>query len=446
MGDQPLGTGNNIAVLRKAAGLTQGQLANRAAISKSMLSKVEVGDRTASHALIAAVARALRVPVQRIHGQPYRDEPTVPVRIDALRDALRAWDLPTDDTTPRPLADLAADVRAAQTDRRDGHYVRLAANLPALLEELAAAAHAATDENTRRALFALLTTGYYCAHGLASRLGYGDLADAIDPKLAWAATRAHDPLAVALADWTRSASFQGRRRLRPRPATPGPGTNNPRRRPRRPGPPRDGHRPRQPASARRHPGLARQGRRRDDPATRRRPAPRRRLHHRTAPLPTHVRARELPYPPRRGRGRTRSPRGRRAHRRRVRATPRDRPHPGRPSLDRPRPRPHRHRERPGRARHPLPGPQDGSGTDPLPPHGPRDRPRPHQPAPQVQPRPDPPRHLARTHPLNRTAVGATPRPGASGRVGHLRGDRGRRRLCSSFSAVTRADVSSPSRT
>jgi transcriptional regulator with XRE-family HTH domain len=208
MGDQPLGTGNNIAVLRKAAGHTQGQLANRAAISKSMLSKVEVGDRTASHALIAAVARALRVPVQRIHGQPYRDEPTVPVRIDALRDALRAWDLPTDDTTPRPLADLAADVHTAQTDRRDGHYVRLAANLPALLEELAAAAHATTDENTRRALFALLTTGYYCAHGLASRLGYGDLADAIDPKLAWAATRAHDPLAVALADWTRSASFQ----------------------------------------------------------------------------------------------------------------------------------------------------------------------------------------------------------------------------------------------
>ncbi|MGQ0773893.1 MAG: helix-turn-helix domain-containing protein, partial [Pseudonocardiales bacterium] len=65
--------GATIRMLRVAAGLTQNQLAARANVSLSLLGKVECGDRAATHALLTAVARALKVPVERLTGQPYTD-------------------------------------------------------------------------------------------------------------------------------------------------------------------------------------------------------------------------------------------------------------------------------------------------------------------------------------------------------------------------------------
>ncbi|MGI5171711.1 helix-turn-helix domain-containing protein [Spirillospora sp. CA-253888] len=204
------GTGTNIAVLRKAAGLTQDQLAQRANISKSLLSKVEIGDRSASHALVAAVARALHVPIERVHGQPFDavEASATHAPIDQLRAVLRTYDLPPDEhARPRPLRALGAELQAAADLRRRGHYTRLGQHLPGLLRELTAAALAATGDD-RRTAFGLLVSGYYAAHGLAYRLGYGDLAESIEHKLAWAADHAEDPLAAALADWTRVNSFQ----------------------------------------------------------------------------------------------------------------------------------------------------------------------------------------------------------------------------------------------
>ncbi|MFI0417731.1 helix-turn-helix domain-containing protein [Spongiactinospora sp. 9N601] len=207
--DQP-GTavaGANIAVLRKAAGLTQDQLAQRANVSKSLLSKVEVGDRPASHALVTAVARALRVPIERIHGQPY-DAATTHAPIDELRPALRAYDLPPgEQDAVRPLAALRAEISAISELRSRGLYTRLGALLPGLLRELTSAVLSTTGRN-RRTASGLLVSGYYAAHGLAYRLGHGDLSESIEHKLAWAAAQSEDPLAVGLADWTRVNSFQ----------------------------------------------------------------------------------------------------------------------------------------------------------------------------------------------------------------------------------------------
>lgn len=56
--------GAKIAVRRKVAGLTQRQLANRASVSLSLLTKVEIGDRVATPALLAAVARVLVSPLR----------------------------------------------------------------------------------------------------------------------------------------------------------------------------------------------------------------------------------------------------------------------------------------------------------------------------------------------------------------------------------------------
>ncbi|WP_433329680.1 hypothetical protein [Spirillospora sp. CA-294931] len=121
---------------------------------------------------------------------------------------LRSYDLPPgDEVEARPLTTLRAEVNAVAELRRGGHYARLGERLPDLLIELTAVAPTASGDD-RRTAFGLLTSGYYAAHGLAYRLGYGDLAEGIEHKLAWAAERAEDPLAVGLAEWTRVNSFQ----------------------------------------------------------------------------------------------------------------------------------------------------------------------------------------------------------------------------------------------
>lgn len=212
MASRPPATGENITMLRKAAGLTQHQLAARANISLSMLSKVEIGDRAASYALVAAVARALGVPIERVHGQPYdaeHRETGTDTAIDALRAALRGYDLdPVDHVTSRTVEDLRAEVEQLGRLRRAGRYAKLGAALPALLEELTLARHTASGDRDREEVFGLLVAAFYAAHGLAYRLGYADLAESIEHKLGWAAEGAGDPLAVGLAQWTRINSFQ----------------------------------------------------------------------------------------------------------------------------------------------------------------------------------------------------------------------------------------------
>lgn len=208
----PPATGENITALRKAAGLTQHQLASRASISVSMLSKVEIGDRAASYALVASVARALGVPIERVHGQPYAAEHRkagTHVAIDALRGALRGYDLPpVEDVVARPAEELQAEVERLGRLRRAGRYAKLGAALPAALQELTLATHTVTTPAERERIFGLLGGAFYAAHGLAYRLGYADLAESIEHKLDWAAKQSGDPLAIGLAQWTRVNSFQ----------------------------------------------------------------------------------------------------------------------------------------------------------------------------------------------------------------------------------------------
>lgn len=202
-------SGQVIAMLRKAAGLTQRQLADRAHVSLSLLQKVEIGDRRASHALLAAMVRALRVPIERLSGQPYTDSRTderVHRDIDALRAVLRCYDLP-DEVRIRPLDELATDVETLARHRAAADYGKLAARLPGLLEELTAAAHHVDTAHVQQAN-ALLVSAYHAAHALTYRLGYPDLAESIEHKLAYAAERTGDPLAGGLAQWARAQSFQ----------------------------------------------------------------------------------------------------------------------------------------------------------------------------------------------------------------------------------------------
>jgi transcriptional regulator with XRE-family HTH domain len=87
--DQKRSIGQRIAEARKARGLTQQTLAQRSAISVSLLRKVEQGSRDATPALTAAVAKALGVDVTSLTGQPYDQYGRRRDRIHALMPDLR---------------------------------------------------------------------------------------------------------------------------------------------------------------------------------------------------------------------------------------------------------------------------------------------------------------------------------------------------------------------
>ncbi|MEY8040090.1 helix-turn-helix domain-containing protein [Saccharopolyspora cebuensis] len=202
-------TGEAIARRRKELGWTQHKLASAAKLSKSHVSKLEVGDRPATHAVLAVLARAMQVPVERLTGQPYRDgtaDARTHAAVEGLRTVLRRTDLPGE-PDPRGLDELGAEVAAVAKLRQDAKYRALLERLPALLEELTASARAAAPSEQARA-HRLLVHAYFATHNVVHRLGYRDLAESIEPKMLTAAECSEDPLAGALAHWVRAQSFQ----------------------------------------------------------------------------------------------------------------------------------------------------------------------------------------------------------------------------------------------
>ncbi|TYB58348.1 helix-turn-helix transcriptional regulator [Nonomuraea sp. PA05] len=202
--------GRRIAQARRLRGLTQQQLADRVPCSKSLVSQVEAGHKPATQALITAAARALRVEVGHLTGQPYRDaderRARVHRRIPELRRALLAWDLPDEELPAPPAERLRADVRRASALGRDARYIQLGDMLPGLLEELTRAVHAA-EGGRREELFAMLAEAYTGVTAIAYTLGYFDLRSLAMDRVGWAATESQDPLRVARTQWQRSTLF-----------------------------------------------------------------------------------------------------------------------------------------------------------------------------------------------------------------------------------------------
>ena len=110
--------------------------------------------------------------MERLSGQPYTDtrrDERVHRDVAALRTVLRCYDLP-DEVPLRPLEEVAADVAVLARLRAAADYGKLAARLPALLEELIAAAHH-VDTACLPHVNALLVAAYHAAHTLTHRLG-----------------------------------------------------------------------------------------------------------------------------------------------------------------------------------------------------------------------------------------------------------------------------------
>jgi transcriptional regulator with XRE-family HTH domain len=205
--------GARVAAIRKTRGWTARELARRANVSYSLLAKVESGAAPATPAFIGAVARALRVDVPRITGQPYEEPGSHRVAMQAIMAPLRrvvlAYDLPSAlDAPVRPADELRAEVRELSLLGRQARYLQLGERLAGLLEELHVAV-AEASEAGRPALFSLLAEAYGGVSGIAHQLGYLDLRTAVLDRIEWAARESGDPLRTARTQWSRGASLLG---------------------------------------------------------------------------------------------------------------------------------------------------------------------------------------------------------------------------------------------
>jgi len=200
-------TGARIRDHRKLARLTQRQLADRIPFSYSLLNQVECGARPASVDFIAAVARALRIDVTTLTGQPYVTElqkDRLAELVRPIREALDLYDLgPDPDLTIRPAGQLVAAADDLCRTVRATRLRNAAIALPDLIAELTTAAwQAQTTE-----LWQALASTYRTAHDVSVKLGYFDLSAVALDRMEWAAARASDPLLAAVRQYMRALNY-----------------------------------------------------------------------------------------------------------------------------------------------------------------------------------------------------------------------------------------------
>ncbi|MER6840825.1 helix-turn-helix domain-containing protein [Streptomyces platensis] len=200
-------TGARIAHLRKVRRLTQRELADLAHVSYSTLTKVEQGALPASPSVLAALARALSVPVTELTGQPYLDElrqDQLDGLINPIREALNIYDLgPDPDVSPRTAEELAADAERLCAMVRATHIKQVATELPALIHEATTTAHLhPTDSNWR-----LLASTYRTAYDVAAKLGFCDLGMVALDRMGWSAGRASDAVLSGVRQYMRGVAY-----------------------------------------------------------------------------------------------------------------------------------------------------------------------------------------------------------------------------------------------
>jgi transcriptional regulator with XRE-family HTH domain len=213
--------GDRIRVERNLRGLSQAQLADKTGYSLRYLKKVEAGHKPASAAVVARVARVLRIPVTDLTEQPYhrKSDSALHAVVAPLRQELVRYRLPPDDSVrPRSFTRLKAAVAKASKRRHAVNLETLGLELPSLLLELRAAADRSSGPERER-LFGLLAEAYYATDQVLSKLGYPDLASTAVDRYEWAAAQSGDELAVLVGDYRRageligSADFTGAQRM-----------------------------------------------------------------------------------------------------------------------------------------------------------------------------------------------------------------------------------------
>ena len=193
--------GERVAQLRKARNITQTALARRAGISVSLLSKIEIGDRTLTPGIAAAIAQALRIPLEALHGETEisMDQSEL---LENLRTAIRRSDIPDQTSVPDP-AQLRSEVDRAINLTSQADLAGLLRTLPGLLTRATTYAHSAANAQG----WALLAEVYSAVYYLAARNRWRDLVELASIRQAWAADQRSHPLLTCLADRDRAGSF-----------------------------------------------------------------------------------------------------------------------------------------------------------------------------------------------------------------------------------------------
>lgn len=199
--------GARIARTRKQRGLTQQGLALRAHVSKSLLSKVECGQKPASPSLIATCARALGVSTSDLLGQPFADElrrDQMDALVQPIREGIENWDIPLNsETKPRPVALIRTDVQKALVQRRQAEYTNMVRDLPWLIEECTQAVHSSSAEEQRQA-YECFAGIFRCVFTVAWNFGYLDMATVALDRLALTAPLADEPGLAAMHAYLRA--------------------------------------------------------------------------------------------------------------------------------------------------------------------------------------------------------------------------------------------------
>jgi transcriptional regulator with XRE-family HTH domain len=197
--------GSRVNRLRRRAGLTQEQLAQRVNRTQPWVSKVERDSvEIDSVSLLNAMAWALKAHPNELTGRPYYGLTAGDERgytaVAELTRQLRRAELPAEGEQHRPLGELATALTQLTRQRGQARYTQLAENAVALLAELHVAYEHADGAERERAytLYALTCKE---VHSVAYGLGYPELIAFAQMRTKWAAERSGDPHLVGVADY-----------------------------------------------------------------------------------------------------------------------------------------------------------------------------------------------------------------------------------------------------
>ncbi|HXL87444.1 MAG TPA: helix-turn-helix transcriptional regulator [Streptosporangiaceae bacterium] len=204
---RPRGRGRHLRA--QDARLTQEQAADLAAISVSLLRKIEQGRRSLTPDVEQALSAVLG-PIGQAHSSAAHAHITNALPV--LREVMDCYDMPAD-MPPRSLAEPHAAVTQATTLRLGSRYTELAAQIPGLISELTTAALTSSGHAQLKA-YRLLALAYRAADAIADKHGCHDLSARAIELTRWAAARSADPEMDIMAAYVRAELFFGGSRAR----------------------------------------------------------------------------------------------------------------------------------------------------------------------------------------------------------------------------------------
>ncbi|MEU5426249.1 helix-turn-helix transcriptional regulator [Streptomyces olivoreticuli] len=195
-----LAPGANLAALRKERGWSQVKLAKQANISVSLLSKIEVGDRTLTPAVAAAVGKPMGLSMAEVLGKTEVGREGKRPLAD-LRAALRDYDLPDRVTVKEQK--LSAEMGTADAYRKKADVSKLLMVLPKLLRDATTNAYTVNTAESWMVLADVYSTVYW----LAARHRWMDMAELAVTRQRWAVEQQPNPLGMAVAARDRAGTY-----------------------------------------------------------------------------------------------------------------------------------------------------------------------------------------------------------------------------------------------